>query len=996
MTSIYLSSTYEDLKDYRSAVVQALRQAGYEVKAMEDYVAADKRPVDKCLSDVAEADIYVGVFAFRYGYVPPPEHGNPDALSITELEFRHADKLNKPCLTFAVSEDAAWPRKFDDRHIDKEHEGQRINRLREYLLTEKTTSFFSLPHELASLVQAAVTKQLQESKKGPLLSRDDLRNRRNLLAEVKKEVIGRLTQSFHGELIKLLKETKPQAVQRPWDDEVKVAAHRSVLLEPETEIIEVFDEEAIAGKLLILGAPGAGKTTTLLQLAGKLLDRAETDTGEPMPVLLNLSSWKNDNQTIANWMVAELHVKYGVRKDISQRWLEDRFLLPLLDGLDEVGPRRQQGCVVAINQFQSGVRPEHLVVCCRLDEYQSCETKLQLNGAVHLQPLTENQIYRYLHDTKCLELWNNIQASPELLELVSSPLLLGMTTLGYEEGPIQAQQRLGATQEGRKYLFDMYIKRMLSRANKDQQYAQDKTLDWLGWLAQGLHSHSQTEFLLETLQPSWLGSPAQRLTYRSAVFLFVVILILVNFWLRDWIMDLLPEGQLLINLKEWLANRSEPVGSWLKNSGGWSTTILSFNSIVAVIVGLAIGLRPTIKPIETLRWSGAKAWTGMVLGFRRGAIGGLKYGAYIGLVVGLVFWAIWTLRNAQLNTGGLSGIELAKWGTSGRIAGVTLSLITWLSIFGIARSSLRRIDELWDWHVITSAEVLLSGFVFGLASSISFGSSNGPYMGLLVGGLCGLAIGIITRISRNQSDRLFTVADGMIVGLIGWLLYGVVTWLSGRQFLKGFTIGLFGWMDLWLLAWLGIGSAAGVSTALIANLRASPRPVRTLEGESTHVWQWIALRWQRWLLAGAVAALVASLVMELLIALGGRFIKPLAIFFSSLGLALSLMLSGPIAIALIAAVSFVFCLALPVGLIGAITDGLTGPDIQRRTMPNQGIRQSAVNAGRFGLIGGLLLGSIWGLWNLVFASWRQGLFLTHGIVFQSGSRVYYYGLYSPR
>ena len=153
MISIYLSSTYEDLKDYRTAVVQALRKAGYDVKTMEDYVAADKRPVDKCLADVAEADIYVGVFAFRYGYVPPPEHGNPDALSITELEFRHAEKLNKPCRIFAVSEDAAWPCKFDDRRIEKEHKGQRIKRLREYLLTEKTTSFFSLPHELASLVR---------------------------------------------------------------------------------------------------------------------------------------------------------------------------------------------------------------------------------------------------------------------------------------------------------------------------------------------------------------------------------------------------------------------------------------------------------------------------------------------------------------------------------------------------------------------------------------------------------------------------------------------------------------------------------------------------------------------------------------------------------------------------------------------------------------------------------------------------------------------------
>jgi hypothetical protein len=153
MTTIYLSSTYEDLTDYRIAVFEALRKAGYEVLAMEDYVATDRRPVEKCLADVAGADIYVGLFAFRYGYVPPPEHGNPDSLSITEIEFRHAEKLGKPCLTFAVSEDAPWPPKFIDGL-----KGERINSLREYLLTEKTASFFSSPHQLASLVQAAVTK----------------------------------------------------------------------------------------------------------------------------------------------------------------------------------------------------------------------------------------------------------------------------------------------------------------------------------------------------------------------------------------------------------------------------------------------------------------------------------------------------------------------------------------------------------------------------------------------------------------------------------------------------------------------------------------------------------------------------------------------------------------------------------------------------------------------------------------------------------------------
>ncbi len=92
MTTIYLSSSYEDLKDYRRVVFEALRRSGYNVIAMEEYVARDDRPVYACLQDVDHADIYVGLFAFRYGYIPPAAHGNPNGLSITELEFRRADR----------------------------------------------------------------------------------------------------------------------------------------------------------------------------------------------------------------------------------------------------------------------------------------------------------------------------------------------------------------------------------------------------------------------------------------------------------------------------------------------------------------------------------------------------------------------------------------------------------------------------------------------------------------------------------------------------------------------------------------------------------------------------------------------------------------------------------------------------------------------------------------------------------------------------------------
>jgi hypothetical protein len=82
---IYISSTFVDLEQYREKVYRQLRALRHDVIAMEDYVAADKRPLDQCLQDVREADIYIGIFAWRYGYIPMMD--NPHHRSITELEL---------------------------------------------------------------------------------------------------------------------------------------------------------------------------------------------------------------------------------------------------------------------------------------------------------------------------------------------------------------------------------------------------------------------------------------------------------------------------------------------------------------------------------------------------------------------------------------------------------------------------------------------------------------------------------------------------------------------------------------------------------------------------------------------------------------------------------------------------------------------------------------------------------------------------------------------
>jgi hypothetical protein len=81
-------------------------------------------------------------------------------------------------------------------------------------------------------------------------------------------------------------------------------------LPPGTPIGEAF--ERVGGGLLILGPPGAGKTTTLLQLCDQLLDRAKHDASQPIPVVVNLASWAQQRAPLGDWLVEELAGSYQI------------------------------------------------------------------------------------------------------------------------------------------------------------------------------------------------------------------------------------------------------------------------------------------------------------------------------------------------------------------------------------------------------------------------------------------------------------------------------------------------------------------------------------------------------------------------------------------------------------------------------------------------------------------------------------------------------------
>ncbi len=152
MATAYISSTYVDLQECREQVARVVRQMGHVDIAMEYYVSEHDRPKNKCVADVARSDVYIGLFAWRYGHAP--QEDNPDSLSITELEYQQAIKSNKPCLIFMHDAEAPWPPKYIDD--DKSN----IKRLRELLQEHHTISYFKSPQELGTLVAAALHKVL--------------------------------------------------------------------------------------------------------------------------------------------------------------------------------------------------------------------------------------------------------------------------------------------------------------------------------------------------------------------------------------------------------------------------------------------------------------------------------------------------------------------------------------------------------------------------------------------------------------------------------------------------------------------------------------------------------------------------------------------------------------------------------------------------------------------------------------------------------------------
>jgi NACHT domain-containing protein len=563
----------------------------------------------RLLIAVVATIVIAGVVTLELWETPPPWLASPRILTVTTLGWIRVHLLTATVAGLLVSI-AALGMPFLTRHLDRRDTDLRQHRIRD---------------------------------------------RQVMLARVRNRwIAGVLDQSLANQAwIRLQTRRRPDVVQRP-DMMLRRAGGKAAPVPATMSISTVFSQ--LGGGLLILGAPGSGKTTALLEIARDLLDWAEADQSQPVPVVFNLSSWAGRRPLLDEWMVDELHTNYRVPRSIAAQWLAGDEILPLLDGLDEVAAPARIGCIQAINGFLREHGLARVVVCSRTQEYTTLASMLQLEEAVELQAPTRQQVSDYLAaaGSALEDVRAALTADSTLWNLLCSPLVLAIATLTYVNRPAGALRAIGTSEQRLALLFDAYTQRMFE--HRSGRYSLAQTHHWLAWLARRMHADGRSEFHLDRLQPAWLSATASRkLAAIGPVLSVALISGLAAGLILGWV-DGLELGlffALVFGLKK--PRSSKRPGWWLRIQDGVRIGLivglvlgllqglhlgpakgLAEGLFFGVFGGLLSGFRKT-EPVEEIRWSWWRARFGLSVGLAGGLICGLVYGLAIGLTAGMFF-----------------------------------------------------------------------------------------------------------------------------------------------------------------------------------------------------------------------------------------------------------------------------------------------------------------------------------------------------------------------
>lgn len=187
--AVFISSTFEDLIQHRRMVWELLGNYDVNIRGMERFGARKETPIETCLAEVEQSDIFIGIIGYKLGSVE-----KKTSKSFTQLEYEKALSLNLDILIYLNDEKNS---KISLQNIDFGEKHEKLQSFKSILKDRHTIDTFVDENDLTEKLKRKFDDLLQKKS----LNNKDIDEFQTALITIERFLL--VPKAYSGKEVKL-------------------------------------------------------------------------------------------------------------------------------------------------------------------------------------------------------------------------------------------------------------------------------------------------------------------------------------------------------------------------------------------------------------------------------------------------------------------------------------------------------------------------------------------------------------------------------------------------------------------------------------------------------------------------------------------------------------------------------------------------------------------------------------------------------------------------